>query len=80
MELESIVSVRRSARISNYYESRAFGFLNEEFNGVVLSYFFHLRDVQKGIPKIGEMCSFVPVVGEKGLRAKDIVIGTKVGA
>ena len=66
---------RRSARISNWYNERAFGFMNEEVDGVVLSYFFHLRDVTRGVPKTGEVCTFIPTAGEKGLKAKDVVVG-----
>ncbi len=59
---------------------RAFGFIHEVVAGVVVAYFFHLRDVKYGVPRAGELCTFMPMVGEKGLRAKDVIIGTKVGA
>ncbi len=81
LEQEIVVSgKRRSARISMYFETRAFGFLNEVVDGVVLSYFFHLKDVKYGVPKTGELCSFLPGAGEKGLKAKDVIVGTKEGA
>lgn len=66
---------RRSGLITIYFDARAFGFVNEVADGVMLSYFFHLKDVKYGVPKTGEPCSFMPGVGEKGLKAKDVIVG-----
>jgi cold shock CspA family protein len=76
VEQEIVASgVRRNGHISVYFETRAFGFVNEVVDGVVLSLFFHLKDVKYGVPKTGEPCSFLPIVGEKGLKAKDVIVG-----
>lgn len=66
---------RRTGHIAVYFDARGFGFINEICDGVVLSYFYHLRDVVRGVPKAGEFVSFLPGAGEKGLRAKEVTVG-----
>jgi cold shock CspA family protein len=66
---------KHSGSISVYFDTRAFGFIHEVVEGVVLAYFFHLRDVQRGVPKTGELVTFLPTVGEKGLKAKEVIVG-----
>ncbi len=65
---------RRTGYIAVYFDTRGFGFINEIVDGVVLSYFYHLKDMQHGVPKAGELVSFLPVAGKKGLAARSVVV------
>jgi cold shock CspA family protein len=66
---------RHNGYISVYFDTRGFGFINEVVGGVVLSYFYHLKDMMRGVPKAGERVSFLPVAGKKGLAAKEVTVG-----
>lgn len=66
---------RQRGHISVHFDTRAFGFINQVVDGVVLSFFYHLKDVKYGVPKTGELCTFLPAVGEKGLKAKEVIVG-----
>lgn len=66
---------RRNGYIAVYFDTRGYGFINEIVDGVVLSYFYHLKNMLRGVPKAGELCSFLPVAGQKGLAAREVIIG-----
>jgi hypothetical protein len=60
--------------VSNWFDAKNFGFIHENKNGTLQSYFFHRKHLISGIPEPGKLTRFTPTSEAKGLVASDVEV------
>lgn len=60
--------------VSNWFDAKNFGFIHENRNGVLYSYFFHRKHLIEGSPAPGETARFNVIQEPKGAVATDVEI------
>jgi cold shock CspA family protein len=61
-------------RVSTFFQSRGFGFINASVDGRLVSYFFHISACLAE-PQINAEVLFTPGISKKGPLATEIEVG-----
>jgi cold shock CspA family protein len=65
---------KKAAKLNALFEPKGYGFLHQNDNGTLRSFFFHLTYVVSGIPEIGCEVLFTPSSNSKGPIAIDVEV------